>query len=80
VVEAPTEPVTDPGMEAGTPPGKGGGGGEGIPVATEETFIQKAWRFVLGIFGLDSGVPVEQQPVTPPSEEQVPVPVRPGKG
>jgi hypothetical protein len=30
------------------------------PFAPEETFWQKTWRFILGIFGLDSAAPTEQ--------------------
>lgn len=56
--------------------GGGGGGGEGFPpMEQEETFWQKAWRFVLGLFGLDSGQPVEQP--APMYEEEM-IPVEPG--
>jgi hypothetical protein len=50
-------------------------GGEGgyPPTETEETFWQKAWRFVLGLFGLDSGKPVEQ-PLPGYYEEPMPAP------
>ena len=58
------------------PEGGGGGGGEGFPpMEQEETFWQKAWRFVLGLFGLDSGQPVEQP--APMYEEEM-IPVEPG--
>jgi hypothetical protein len=55
VLDMPIEPTLDPNM-----PTDGGmiDGGGGIP--TEETFLQKAWRFILGLFGLDSSTP---QPV-----------------
>ncbi len=56
------------------PDGNGGGGGVVTP-EQPETFWQKVWRFVLGIFGLDSGkasssqgeqtVPAEVVPVEP---------------
>jgi hypothetical protein len=73
-MEAPVEPTYDPNM----PPGEGGGGGAGVPAAGgEETFLHKAWRFVLGLFGLDSGLPVEQ-PVQPPQEQPIPVPSKGG--
>lgn len=72
VMEGLTEPVLDPSMV--------GGGGE-FPVIGEETIWQKIWRFVLGVFGLDSSAPsggggggggpespqLEERPVLPPS-------------
>ena len=58
----------------------GGGGGEEFPVMTEETIWQKIWRFILGLFGLDSSVPSDGgAPIMEPGMEQ-PVPVRPGTG
>jgi len=71
VEESFVEPAPEPGME---------GGGE-FPTQTEETFAQKAWRFVLGLFGLDSAPPVEEAPVIleDPSIQQIPVPAG-GKG
>lgn len=69
-------------------PGEGGMDGEPIPPVMEpETFWQKAWRFIRGLIGLDSGV---QQPSPgefppgdipsegiPPAEEQpVPAPIK----
>jgi hypothetical protein len=65
---APEEPVIDPSM------GGGGGGGE-VPVITQETPLQKAWRFVLGLLGLDSATPSGGEQVPPGTE----VPVSPGK-
>lgn len=65
-------------------PGEGGieGGGEPFPPAQPETFLQKIWRFVLGLLGLNSGAPSEQ-PLPgelPPGEfppgGEVPVPVQ----
>ena len=45
------------------PEGGGGGGGEVItPVVTEETTLQKIWRFILGLFGLDSAPPSNNTP------------------
>ena len=68
VMEAmPEEQVIDPSM----------GGGE-MPVAAEETMFQKVWRFVLGLFGLDSAPPSGGEQVPPGTE--VPVPVKPGMG
>ena len=49
---------------------------------TEETALQKVWRFVLGLFGLDSAPPSNNTPgVSPGIEEpgQV-VPIKPGTG
>jgi len=67
------------------PSGQGGGGGGGFespPVVVEESFWGKVWRFVLGIFGLDSGAPsTNDQPIPP---DGVPLPggggPPPGKG
>ncbi|MCS6993548.1 MAG: IPT/TIG domain-containing protein [Anaerolineales bacterium] len=64
VLEMPMEPTPDPNMP---------GGGEYPLPGGEETFWQKAWRFLLGLFGLDSGTP-QQQPIQPPSEEPLPAP------
>ncbi len=66
VMEMPLEPTPDPNMP-------GGGSGEFPMPGGEETFWQKAWRFILGLFGLDSGVP-QQQPIQPPMEEPIPAP------
>lgn len=64
VMEMPMEPTPDPNMPDG---------GE-IPVpGGEQTFWQKAWRFLLGLFGLDSGIP-QPEPVQPPMDEPMPVP------
>jgi hypothetical protein len=68
------EPIIDPSME--------GPGGEGVPMPTpgEETTLQKIWRFVRGIFGLDSAPPSGGEEIMPPVEEPVPQPVPGGKG
>ena len=52
-------------------PSEGGGGVEGgfEPAPVEESFIRKAWRFVLGLLGLDSAPPTDSQPIVP---EEVP--------
>jgi hypothetical protein len=72
---APEAPVTDPSVSGG---GGGGGGGE-MPVAAPETTLQKVWRFVLGLLGLDSAAPSGGEQVPPGTE--VPVPQgKPGAG
>lgn len=69
VEEAFIDPSMEPGME---------GGGE-IVVPTEETALQKIWRFILGLFGLDSGAPTDNAPLEGVPTE-FPVPVQPGGG
>lgn len=62
------EPIIDPSME----------GGEGFPVPSDETAIQKVWRFILGLFGLDSARPAGD-PTAPQFEEPAPE-IKPGAG
>jgi hypothetical protein len=57
----------------------GGGGGEFVPVS-DETFLQKTWRFILGLFGLDSAPPAPSVPDSEIPKEEFPVPVNPGGG
>jgi hypothetical protein len=52
VMEGFEEPGLDPSIQGG-----GGGGGEVFPVPAEENALQKVWRFVLGLLGLDSASP-----------------------
>ncbi len=59
------EPVIDPSV------GGGGGGGE-MPVAAPETALQKAWRFVLGLLGLDSAAPSGGEQIPPGMEVPAP--------
>jgi hypothetical protein len=75
VMEGFEEPTREPGMEGG------GGGGEEIPMP-EETALQKVWRFILGLFGLDSAPPSNNDPgVVPEGEEPLPLPgPKPGSG
>ncbi len=51
-VEVAEAPAVEPGVEV---PGKNGTAGEPLP-ATAETFLQKIWRLVRGLIGLDSGI------------------------
>jgi hypothetical protein len=78
VMEAMVDPSLDPSMSGG-----GGGGGEfidgGFP-PVEETAWQKVWRFILGLFGLDSSAPSVTDPNVVPPSESVPVQPIPGKG
>jgi hypothetical protein len=50
VMEGFVEPTPDPTLGEGMV-------GEGFPVQTEETALQKVWRFILGLLGLDSSAP-----------------------
>jgi len=80
VEEAFVDPMLDPsmgGME-GVQGMEGMEGGE-FPVESEESFLQKVWRFALGILGLDSAPPAET-PVVDPSFEEMPAPVPSGGG
>jgi hypothetical protein len=59
--------------EATPDPSMGGGGGEEFfPV--EETFLQKTWRFILGLLGLDSAPPASSPEMPIPPIEEVPIP------
>jgi len=77
------EEFIDPSMD---PTLNGGGGGEFVdggfpPVVQEETTFQKIWRFILGLFGLDSSGPSTTGPVEVPADgETIPVQPIPGKG
>ena len=71
VMEGFEEPIFEPGID---------GGGEVMPVQTEETAFQKIWRFILGLFGLDSAPPSNNDPgIEPGIERPVPAP-QPGSG
>jgi hypothetical protein len=63
------EPVIDPSME----------GGGGMPVPSDETTLQKIWRFILGLLGLDSAPPAGGEDTMPPVEEPG-MEVPPGRG
>ena len=65
------EPTPDPNMPIDP----------GMMPVTEETFFQKAWRFILGLLGLDSAPPAASPEMPLPSEgEMMPVPVVPDGG
>jgi hypothetical protein len=72
--------VIGPDSNGGIVDGKGGGGGGEVAMPVEETFWQKVWRFVLGIFGLDSGSPSTQPEKGIPTPAPGVVPISPGKG
>lgn len=71
VMEGFEEPTGDPSM---------GGGSVVIPAQGEESTIQKIWRFILGLFGLDSALPANNDPGIMP-EPEMPFPgSKPGSG
>lgn len=79
-VDAIEQPIFEPPIDNGT------NGGEVTPVQPE-TFMQKVWRFILGLIGLDSGISSTQSPGNNiPLETKVPenqpiiVPAQPIKG
>lgn len=77
VMEGFVDPSLDPSLN---PDGDMGGGGF-PPMVPEETFLQKVWRFILGLFGLDSSAPTVTDPgAIPPDGEFMPVQPIPGKG
>jgi len=56
-----------------------GGGGEQLPVMAEETVLQKVWRFILGLLGLDSAPSTNAgSEGTQTYNEPVPAPAGPG--
>jgi hypothetical protein len=70
-------PITGPSIDGN---GGGGGGGGEMPVPAEETTMQKVWRFLRGLFGLDSA-PAGGEQIVPPVEEPSVPQVKPsGKG
>ena len=66
IIKTQTVDVTEMMIEPTLDPSAPGGNGE-IPTATE-SFWQKVWRFILGLFGLDSGAST-----TAPGIEQLPI-------
>jgi hypothetical protein len=49
-------------------------------IASNESFLHKAWRFALGLFGLDSAPPVEEIPSGGPALQEMPIPLPAGGG
>jgi hypothetical protein len=74
VEEAFVEPTFDPSLE-----GMDGMQGTESSIVSDESFLQKTWRFVLGVLGLDSALPAEV-PQVDPSLEEMPVPLPSGGG
>jgi hypothetical protein len=75
VMEGFIEPTPDPAMGEGVSV-------DGFPIPSEETTLQKVWRFILGLFGLDSSAPSGGGgggSELPPVEENGPK-LPPGKG
>ena len=63
------------------PSSQGGGGGGQAPAIIQETPIQKAWRFVLGLLGLDSAPPSEAGGGQSAPATEVPAPIiKPSSG
>jgi hypothetical protein len=61
-VEVMVQPIIEPPVDGGQ------NGGIIVPPAAEETFLQKVWRFVLGLLGLDSGLTTPQSDGNQPTE------------
>jgi len=69
VTEGLIEPTPDPSLNGG-----GGGGGGGEISTTDETTLHKIFRFIKGLFGLDSAWPVWQAPGGQPQiEPSIPI-------
>ena len=74
VMEGFVEPTLDPSLE------NGGGVTEGVSSSSGENMWQKIWRFIRGLFGLDSAPPSNGDPsITPQPKEPLPAP-KPGSG
>jgi hypothetical protein len=72
VMEAFEEPILEPGVG-------GEGGGEVFPPPVgEESTLQKIWRFVLGILGLDSAPPSNDPGIVPGPGIEEPIEPLPG--
>lgn len=80
VIEGMPEGPTGPGIDGANGDGAGGSGMGEVVTPVEETFLQKTWRFVLGLFGLDSAPSSGGDQVTPPVEEPSVPQIKPGGG
>jgi hypothetical protein len=60
--------------------GTGGGGGEVLPIDAQEPRMHKIFRFIKGLFGLDSSWPVWQAPAGGGVSPEETVPVKPSGG
>jgi hypothetical protein len=69
------EMQVDPSIDPSNPDINGG-----YPIEQSETWWDKIWRFILGLFGLDSGLPVNTQPFEVEPEINPMPNVKPGKG
>jgi hypothetical protein len=68
------EPTPDPSTE-----GMGGEGEVFVP-PSDETFLQKTWRFILGLLGLDSAPPASTPDMNFPPEKFPEPPIQEGGG
>ena len=78
-VDVGEQPIVEPPIDGGQ------NGSNNMTPPAQETFLQKVWRFILGLIGLDSGVPSKQPSVVPPveatpSKQPIIVPAQPLKG
>ena len=68
--------VTD--MQVMPTPDASAPGGSASATGAPESFWQKVWRFILGLFGLDSGSTTTTPSLGQPTVVPVPIPVGPG--
>jgi hypothetical protein len=79
MVDVMEQPIIEPPLD------KGQNGGIDVNPPAQETFLQKVWRFILGMIGLDSGAPTAQPTEMSPIGTSVPekpiiIPAQPIKG